>query len=263
MNNTNITIFKQTIDAFTNGPYAADTKELCANGTTVYDCLVEAINFDKRKTNIEVVAGDTIETGKSFVSPDKVTAVLNFADALSPGGLVWSGASTQEEHLCRCSNLFASLTTKEAMELYYQANVKAVKRVRKNLYTDNIIYSKDVLFFRNAKDYRFLETPYKMDVITCPAPSAKLNAGDARMIISSRAECIIQAAVINGVDNLILGAWGCGAFGQSPEIVASCFKNALKDYPAFDNVIFAIKSCKADRNTKTTNNYDVFKEILG
>ena len=62
---------------------------------------------------------------------------------------------------------------------------------------------------------------------------------------------------------MILGAWGCGAFGQEPEIVAKCFKSILKKYPAFDNVVFAIRNCSADYENLTISNYAVFKRILG
>ena len=263
MNKTNIDVFKKTIDAY-NSKYKLYTDELCDNTIVYEDLWYQDVEFEQRATNVVVVGGDTVETGRDFVykNPDKITAVLNFADALIPGGLVWQGASTQEEHLCRCSNLYASLTLDEPQDLYYEANKHSVKRLNQHIYVDNVIYSKDVLFFRSGKDYRFLEVPYTMDVITSPAPSAKLSAKDAHLVMITRINCIIKSAIINKVDNLILGAWGCGAFGQDPKIVARCFKKVLDNYPAFDNVVFAIRNCGADYQSKTTSNYSVFKEIL-
>lgn len=266
MSRRNIDVFKQTMDVYLRDPV---TEVLCTSGTTVYnrqkliDKLFTIADFGKRPTNIEVIAGDTVETGRLLVesNPHKTTAILNFADALMPGGLVWSGANTQEEHICRCSNLYASLTTDVADKKYYQKN-EAYNRQRPGRYTDNIIYSKNVMFFRSGKDYSMLRDSYQMDVITCPAPSARLNPIEAQFIISNRAENIIKCAVMNGVDELVLGAWGCGAFGQSPVIVAKSFKSALKKYPYFDNVIFAIRNCRDDSSTGTTSNYSVFKEII-
>lgn len=262
LNTTNQKIFRQTIDAY-NSKYEEYTKKLCNNTKVYEDLWSQDVDFERRNTKISVIVGDTVETGRSFVydNINKVTAILNFADGITPGGLVWQGASTQEEHICRCSNLYASLMTDTA-SLYYEINNRSVKRLHKHIYADNVIYSKDTLFFRSGKDYRFLTNPYTMDVITCPAPSARLNEKDARLIMMSRIDSIIKSAILNNVDNLILGAWGCGAFGQNPRVVASCFKVILDKYPAFDNVIFAIRNCGADYHAKTTNNYTVFKEIL-
>lgn len=257
MNATSIAVFKQTVDTYKT-KYKNATAKLCTKGTKIYRSIDEP-GFEIRYGHVEVINGDTVETGRKFAcNSDKTTAILNFADALTPGGLVWSGASTQEEHICRCSNLYASLTTSQANDGYYKINSMSLSGV----YADSIIYSTDVLFFRSGKDYRFLDVPYTMDVITCPAPSARLSAKNAQSIIFNRVDEIIKSAVVNNVDNLILGAWGCGAFGQNPEIVANAFRKSLKKYPAFDNVIFAIRSCRADYATKTTDNYSVFKEVL-
>jgi uncharacterized protein (TIGR02452 family) len=37
----------------------------------------------------------------------------------------------------------------------------------------------------------------------------------------------------------LLGAWGCGVFGNDPATVAEAFGNALKACPWFDEVVFA------------------------
>ena len=63
-------------------------------------------------------------------------------------------------------------------------------------------------------------------------------------------------AAINRVDTLILGAFGCGVFGQDPIEVATIFKEYLGKYPfVFDKVIFAIPN-------KESTNYLAFNEIL-
>ena len=50
---------------------------------------------------------DTVE---AILNNNVKTAALNFADAYTPGGLVLFGVKTQEEDLCRSSNLYESLT---------------------------------------------------------------------------------------------------------------------------------------------------------
>ena len=56
------------------------------------------------------------------------------------------------------------------------------------------------------------------------------------------------------VETLILGAWGCGVFGQDPKVVAELMQNTLEYYPHFKKVIFAIPK---------GYNYDMFKEVFG
>jgi uncharacterized protein (TIGR02452 family) len=38
---------------------------------------------------------------------------------------------------------------------------------------------------------------------------------------------VLAVAAMHGHDTLVLGAWGCGAFGNDPEMVAELFREAL------------------------------------
>lgn len=132
-------------------------------------------------------------------------AALNFADDDEPGGLVWQGAQTQEECLCRCSNLYDALVGNE--------------------YYDNIgglIYSKDVVFFRGS-DYELRE-PRRCDIITCAAP---VGIKEESKNLLTKMQMIVGAARLNGADVLILGKWGCGAFGGDWEVYKACWEKVL------------------------------------
>lgn len=64
-------------------------------------------------------------------------------------------------------------------------------------------------------------------------------------------------AAANGADNLVLGAFACGAFNNPPDLVAESFRYYLvdkgyRDY--FKRVVFAIKG--------SGRNYEVFRDIL-
>ena len=126
---------------------------------------------------------------------------------------------------------------------YYKPHLDSLNRA---LYTDELLYSKDVLFFDdNIKK--------KVDVITCAAPNAgtyvRYNGGNeelVRNVMRDRIELILEVARINKVETLILGAFGCGVFKNDPYMVAEEFKRWLDDkyYNVFKEVIFPIPSGK-------------------
>src|SRR5262249_60941792 len=88
---------------------------------------------------------------------------LNFASARNPGGGFLGGAKAQEEDLARRSALYACLLTQRP---YYDAN----RAERSLLYTDHIIYSPSVPFFRD-RALDLVESPFCASIITAPAPN--------------------------------------------------------------------------------------------
>jgi uncharacterized protein (TIGR02452 family) len=65
---------------------------------------------------------------------------------------------------------------------------------------------------------------------------------------------ILAIAFDNWRRDLVLGAWGCGVFGNDPFDVAALFKQALDACPGvFRKVVFAVYG---------GGNYDVFKSVL-
>ncbi|KAH0791333.1 TIGR02452 family protein [Histomonas meleagridis] len=175
----------------------------------------------------------------------KETIVLNFANPVEPGGGFYRGAWTQEESICRCSGLFPSIVTQTE---FYTYNFE---HMNEELYTDYLIISPNVPVFRDDL-LKFLDEPFYMSVITSPAPIAirynTVHPNDTKTVgkvLKERIRKIIQACIEGGYKAVVLGAFGCGAFGNSPKEVASIFNHFLvekkmKDY--FDKVVFAIFS---------------------
>ena len=60
---------------------------------------------------------------------------------------------------------------------------------------------------------------------------------------------VLDIACSYGYTTLILGAWGCGAFGNDPASVANDFRDALLgDFAGnFETVVFAIADWSLDR----------------
>jgi uncharacterized protein (TIGR02452 family) len=59
-------------------------------------------------------------------------------------------------------------------------------------------------------------------------------------VLTRRASRILAIAAAHGHRSLVLGAWGCGVFGNDPAVVADAFAAALRANPWFDRVVFAI-----------------------
>lgn len=200
--------------------------------------------------------------------PGQKVAVLNFASSTSPGGGVVTGASAQEESLCRVSTLYPCLKTQAAWEKFY-----APHRAAPNpLHNDDLIYTQGVVVLKDD-DYHPLPAPFRVDVITCAAPNLRdtpsnrynRNDGDAVHITPEkllelhlkRARKILSVAAANGAEVLILGAFGCGAFRNDPTIVSTAYQQVLPQFlNHFKTIEFAVYCRPGDRR-----NYDAFTKI--
>lgn len=98
---------------------------------------------------------------------------------------------------------------------------------------------------------------FKTDVIVCAAPELDWEYDETRYrnIMESRIKRILDVAAKEKVKVLILGAFGCGAFNNPPEIVSDIFASLIRLYD-FEVVEFAV-FCRND-----TTNFDVFKKRL-
>lgn len=187
--------------------------------------------------------------------------VLNFASARNPGGGYLTGAQSQEEDLCRCSALYTCLLR---VPEYYAAH----RASRDPLYSHRVICSPAVPVFRNHHG-DLLPAPYPVTFLTCAAPNAGVLAQRApeRLplipgVLAERVARVLAVAVRHRVDPLVLGAWGCGVFRNSPEQVATAFADQLGAGGGFagrfDQVVFGIYERDPARPTLAT-----FARVLG
>lgn len=170
---------------------------------------------------------------------------LNFASARHAGGGFLRGARAQEESLCRSSGLFACL---DGREMYLPPEADP-------LYTSWAIHSPRVPVFR-GDDGALLETVREVSFITSAAPNAKLvleadpgRRGEVSAALTERVHRVLAIAAVHGHRSLVLGAWGCGVFGNDSEEVAALFDAALRGpfRGAFERVVFAVLDTSPER----------------
>lgn len=165
---------------------------------------------------------------KSRRSPGKVM-VLNFANPVHPGGGVRYGAVAQEEDLCRRSTLLASLECPDSRQFYEDH-----RKLTHFMASDAMLLSPSVEIFRRG-DGRLMEEPVLVSVLTCAAPAIghlEQKPDEKRMaeIFYQRIMAMLHVACEYGYEYLVLGAWGCGAFGNDAKLVAEQFAKAFCDF---------------------------------
>ena len=234
-------------------------------------------NIEQRfdETKIVVSKKRSFEAASSYARAGKKVAVLNFASATNPGGGVKHGSSAQEEALCRCSTLYPCLEQKKLFATFYGPHRSA----NNPLYNNDCIYTPGIVVFKSDVSYpeRMKETDwYTVDVITCAAPNLRerpsnrynLNAGKKQAKLSNeellklqeaRIARIFEIAAQHKVDVLILGAFGCGAFCNPPEVVAQAFSNVQKKYKGCIETIEYAIYCRDYESA----NYDEFCRVMG
>lgn len=238
-------------NAFGQNVIFKSAQQYSEENTKVYspietDILIEKniLNIPIKETNYKVVNDTTLNVVRKMLEAghEKILC-LNFASAKNPGGGFLNGSSAQEESIARATGLYPCLLNAEE---YYTTN----RNTPSGIYTDYMIYSPEVPIIKN-EDGECLENFCTVSIITAPA----VNAGVLRerepqlvpqieVVMKRRIEKVLRIAIEYGHKNLVLGAWGCGVFRNSPEEVSRYFKEVIdgKFDNVFDNIFFGIYS---------------------
>ncbi|MCI5583098.1 MAG: TIGR02452 family protein [Anaeroplasma sp.] len=228
------------------------------NSYLVLDNEVFNVEKNNKTTNIIVSKKRTFAAAESYKG--KKVAVLNFANNHSIGGAPWS-AGAQEESLCRISTLYSCLK-KFNMSFYGRHKDMFSNRQIDEMGNSDLIYLPNVTVFKTDESIPLqmdIDNWFNVNVITSAAPELgyQYDLKSYRELIYKRLEKVIQVAKMENVEVLILGAYGCGAFHNPPEVVATVFKILLKQYH-FETVEFAVY-CNEDSKF---SNYQIFKTIF-
>ncbi|MFC1609588.1 TIGR02452 family protein [Myxococcota bacterium] len=219
-------------------------------GTVTYppDVQVITANTGTLETRVEVTSETTLAAAYRLGRDGQKPVALNFASAKKPGGGFLNGARAQEESLARASGLYACIRDNPIYAFH--------KEHPDPIYASYVIYSPAVPVFRDD-DGALLDEPYPCAFITAAAPNAKIvlksapsRQGEVRAAMDERIHRVLGIAAMHEHDALVLGAWGCGVFGNDTDMVAQLFRSALDDAfrGAFERVIFAIADPSGDRH---------------
>jgi len=175
-----------------------------------------------------------------------VPGVLDFASDSNPGGgCRGNQRGTQEEAICRRSSLLPSL-----------------EAVGYPIPTLGAVYAPDICVFRSSERTQFQLLPacFWVNVVA----SALRNRGngsdlDAKQanVILKKVKLVLSTFAAHGNRSIVLGAWGCGAFGNDAQHVAKVFHKALVTRGAsFDRIVFAVPG------KGKGSNYDAFATVF-
>jgi len=176
---------------------------------------------------------------------------LNMASHIHSGGGVANGARAQEECLFRSSNYFLHLP-----QAIYPLN------------DDELILSRNVKVFKDAMDgYKYI-TPFYVNCVAVAAlcdPKTQYlmnnhnetyTLDSDREIMRTKIRDIFKIAYLNKYDTLVLGALGCGAFGNPAEEVAKLYLDTIREFKGcFKTIAFAVLSGHDNPN------YDIFENL--
>ncbi|MCD8315913.1 MAG: TIGR02452 family protein [Eggerthellaceae bacterium] len=193
------------------------------------------------------VARQIYDELKTDEDPHPQVLVLNLASGIEPGGQVRNGAGAQEEDLCRRTSLLLSLESDEAKK-YYEYN----KALKARMGSDALMISPYVEVIKDSSG-ELLEEPFPISIMSCSAPMVRfglegMSQQKYENMLCRRITGILAAAASRNYRHLVLGAFGCGIFGNDAAVVSDMFDRAIRNFTydgkgsneLFDSIDFAV-----------------------
>lgn len=185
-----------------------------------------------------------------------IHAVLNMANSIFPGGGYKIGCGAQEENLFRRSDC----SLYDCPETYPQNMTDLLSASHGSVYLDTnnprICIRGPENLEENDLGYHWLPNDSIFPFLEMRASALDLNSQPwNENECEKRIEAQFTTLLKNNIKHVILGAFGCGCFGNPPEYVAKCYKKQILQHQSnFDAVVFAIIG--------NNNNYITFKNII-
>jgi hypothetical protein len=193
-----------------------------------------------------------------------IYAVLNMANAYSPGGGVIEGSAAQEENMFRRTDCFQFVTEDDVTPepitrrlRYKKTKTDLIEGKAGEIYLDT---DNPRLCFRQAEQFKkdpgkdaskdqitgyeflpdeelFLFYEMRAAAQDCSSPLEKFDEKLARKKIRAQLDTCIQ----KNIRHVVLSAFGCGAFKNPAEVIARIYQEELQArLTYFDHVAFAV-----------------------
>lgn len=277
-----IAVYSNTVAIVKKGKYLSPkgkevlipNEDKMIEGTKFYGKKVK-IDYNtlpKYETEIKVIDNDCIYAAKDLIDKELNPCVLNMASFHTPGGGVLAGSSAQEENIFRRTNIFKSLYQFNSIGLEY--GVKQREEKYPLDYNFGGIYTPHVTVFKGSDDvdYILLEEPFEIGVVSVSAVKNPRVNEEGKLVpwvvdtIKCKIKQILDIALENGHDSLVLSAFGCGAYKTPPTEMARLFKEVLSSdnyKDKFKVIHFAIINLKSTNGTHNPNgNFEPFKKAF-
>ena len=257
-------VLRETLNVFNS----VTPSDYCQNKAMVnLSRWLKERNSVSPEKKVQVIEGDwgdiTLKLTKTY---GECFAVLNMANAYVPGGGYVEGMSAQEENMYRRTDCHFYITEKEydrSLNRYRPFMTEQISATNGTVYLDT---DNPRICMRGSEDQTLDDLGYawlKEDEIF-PFYELRASAQDLRGKVQfdaaeARKRIIAQLDTLqdNKVRYAVLGAFGCGAYLNPPEIIANIYKEEIeKRINDFSLIVFAIL------DSSKSGNYSVFKRVL-
>ena len=226
----------------------------------------------KTELRVLVVERDTLDLAKEvFEALGVAPLVLNMANETHPGGGYRSGSAAQEENLFRRSDLHFCFNPGEVIVDPCHPDRQCYSTRMQHLLsgTDGRVYISDAprICIRSSEDFNHSTLGYELYGQDEAFPfyemrSAAFIASRSKDSEEFQARRRIRAQLASARESghrvLVLSAFGCGAFGGTPELVARIYAEELKKREDF----FSLVAFGIFYAGWGPNNYDVFRKVF-
>lgn len=197
------------------------------------DKLRSSAALGHEKTNVKVFCNDVSVCTKASLTHNKGrVCVMDFASYTNPGGGFINGAMAQEEDICNMSGLYPCLESKQ--DVYTERK----SMLNDHVFNNDYFYVQTCPFIINGK-------VYLADVMAIAAPNSNKTSASHDEIskaLHERMELAFLVPHVYGCKNIVLGAFGCGVFGNDVDEVASIWKELQTTYDGlYSNIAYAVK----------------------
>ncbi|KAJ3040517.1 hypothetical protein HDV00_010827 [Rhizophlyctis rosea] len=201
-----------------------------------------------------IFAGDTLDIAIHLKRKEGLNPlILNMASQFKPGGGWQNGSAAQEEQLFYRTTYDLALS--DPFKLDTTRRWRYPMPVAGGIYTPNVL----VIRHNEGTGFRVMDPHNRvfLDFVAVAAlKGPKLDqyaryCDRDRQIMAEKIRAMLRIGIITGHRDLLLGAFGCGAYGNPAPEVAMLFKQVLGEEEFagwFDHVDFAILDTRGEGN---------------